>query len=102
MLGWGLMPVGALAGGFVAHAAGLRAPYIVACLVGGFVAHAAIPLLLAARQKQPRLGGRVGEDAGPADGLPALPGADQRGDHRLDGDQVHQLPVDDLLQREQP
>jgi MFS family permease len=25
MLGWGLMPVGALAGGFVAHAAGLRA-----------------------------------------------------------------------------
>ena len=29
MLGWGLMPLGALAGGFVAHAAGLRAPYIV-------------------------------------------------------------------------
>jgi hypothetical protein len=26
MLGWGLMPLGALAGGFVAHAAGLRAP----------------------------------------------------------------------------
>src|SRR6202012_3112422 len=30
MLGWGLMPVGALAGGFVAHAAGLRAPYLAA------------------------------------------------------------------------
>ena len=30
MLGWGLMPVGALAGGFIAHAAGLRAPYVVA------------------------------------------------------------------------
>ena len=33
MLGWGLMPFGALAGGFVAHAAGLRAPYLVAGLV---------------------------------------------------------------------
>ena len=33
MLGWGLMPAGALAGGFVAHAAGLRAPY----LVGGLL-----------------------------------------------------------------
>ena len=30
MLGWGLMPVGALTGGFVAHAAGLRAPYVIA------------------------------------------------------------------------
>ena len=30
MLGWGLMPAGALAGGLVAHAAGLRAPYLVA------------------------------------------------------------------------
>src|ERR1700722_11003150 len=33
MLGWGLMPLGALAGGFVAHAAGLRAPYVVAGLL---------------------------------------------------------------------
>ena len=101
MLGWGLMPLGALAGGFVAHAAGLRAPYIVAGLLCGLSLLAAIPLLVAALPDgQPRLGGRVGEDAGPADGLPALPGADQRGDHRLDGDQVHQLPVDDLLQRQ--
>ena len=30
MLGWGLMPAGALAGGLVAHAAGLRAPYLAA------------------------------------------------------------------------
>ena len=49
MLGWGLMPVGALAGGFVAHAAGLRAPYIVAGLLCGLSLLAAIPLLLAAR-----------------------------------------------------
>ncbi len=44
----------------------------------------------------------IGEDAGPADGLPTLPGADECGDHRLDGDQVHQLPVDDLLQGQKP
>jgi MFS family permease len=50
MLGWGLMPIGALAGGFVAHAAGLRAPYIVACLLCGLSLLAAVPLLLAPRQ----------------------------------------------------
>jgi MFS family permease len=53
MLGWGLMPVGALAGGFVAHAAGLRAPYIVAGLLCGLSLLAAIPLLLAVRDGQP-------------------------------------------------
>ena len=42
------MPLGALAGGFVAHAAGLRAPYIVASLLRGLCLLAAIPLLLAA------------------------------------------------------
>jgi MFS family permease len=50
MLGWGLMPVGALAGGFVAHAAGLRAPYIVGGLLCGLSLLAAVPLLLAARR----------------------------------------------------
>ena len=42
MLGWGLMPLGALAGGFVAHAAGLRAPYIVAGLLCGLSALVAL------------------------------------------------------------
>jgi MFS family permease len=50
MLGWGLMPLGALAGGFVAHAAGLRAPYIVAGLLCGLCLLAAVPLLLAANR----------------------------------------------------
>jgi len=50
MLGWGLMPLGALVGGFVAHAAGLRAPYIVAGLLCGLSLLAAIPLLLVARR----------------------------------------------------
>jgi MFS family permease len=48
MLGWGLMPLGALAGGFVAHAAGLRAPYIVAGLLCALSTLAALPLLRAA------------------------------------------------------
>jgi MFS family permease len=52
MLGWGLMPIGALVGGFVAHAAGLRAPYIVAGLLCALSALAALPLLLAAARKQ--------------------------------------------------
>ncbi len=50
MLGWGLMPVGALAGGFIAHAAGLRAPYIAAAILCGLSLLAALPLLLAASQ----------------------------------------------------
>ena len=50
MLGWGLMPLGALAGGFVAHAAGLRAPYLLASLICGLCLLAATPLLLAARR----------------------------------------------------
>ena len=50
MLGWGLMPLGALAGGFVAHAAGLRAPYLVASLLCALSLLAATPLLLAARR----------------------------------------------------
>ena len=50
MLGWGLMPVGALAGGFIAHAAGLRAPYVVAGLLCGLSLLAAVPCLLAARR----------------------------------------------------
>jgi hypothetical protein len=48
MLGWGLMPLGALAGGFVAHAAGLRAPYLVAGLLCGLCLLAAVPFLLGA------------------------------------------------------
>jgi MFS family permease len=48
MLGWGLMPVGALAGGFVGHAAGLRAPYIVAGIVCGLALLVSTPFLLAA------------------------------------------------------
>ncbi len=48
MLGWGLMPVGALAGGFVAGAAGLRAPYIIAGVLCGLSMLAALPFLISA------------------------------------------------------
>ena len=54
MLGWGLMPVGALAGGFVAHAEGLRAPYIIAGALCGLALLVSIPFLLAAA-RIPRL-----------------------------------------------
>jgi MFS family permease len=45
MLGWGLMPAGALAGGFIAHAAGLRAPYLAAAALCAVALLAAAPLL---------------------------------------------------------
>jgi MFS family permease len=61
MLGWGLMPLGALAGGFVAHAAGLRAPYVVAGLLCGLAMLAATPLLLAAGRD-----GQAGHDSQPS------------------------------------
>jgi MFS family permease len=48
MIGWGLMPLGALAGGFVAHAAGLRAAYIVAGVLSGAALVAALPALAGA------------------------------------------------------
>jgi MFS family permease len=47
MIGWGLMPLGALAGGFVAHAAGLRAPYVIAGLLSAVALVAALPVLAA-------------------------------------------------------
>ena len=48
MIGWGLMPLGALAGGFVAHAAGLRAAYIVGGVLSGVALLAALPALAGA------------------------------------------------------
>ncbi len=45
MIGWGLMPVGAVAGGLVAHVAGLRAPYVLAGVICGITTLAALPLL---------------------------------------------------------
>ncbi len=45
LLGWGLMQAGAVAGGFVAHLAGLRAPYVLAGLLCGVATLVAWPLL---------------------------------------------------------
>jgi MFS family permease len=45
MIGWGLMPAGAVAGGFIAHVAGLRAPYAVAGILCGITTLAALPLI---------------------------------------------------------
>ena len=46
MLGWGLMPLGAAAGGYIAHAAGLRAPYTIGGIICALSLAAALPVLL--------------------------------------------------------
>ena len=48
LVGWGLIPAGALAGGLVAHAFGLRAPYPLAGAVRAVALLVALPVLLAA------------------------------------------------------
>jgi len=68
MLGWGLMPAGALAGGFVAHAAGLRAPYIVAGLLCLLSVLAALPFLRAAVRAAPSEASEPAEPSGPESG----------------------------------
>ncbi|MFC9253911.1 MFS transporter [Amycolatopsis thailandensis] len=55
LLGWGLMPLGALTGGLLAHRFGLRVPYPVAGVMRGFVLVAALPVLIPAmREATPR------------------------------------------------
>jgi len=48
MLGWGARPLGALVGGFIAEAAGLRAPFIVGGVLRAAIFLALLPALLAA------------------------------------------------------
>ncbi|MGW3365682.1 MFS transporter [Streptosporangium canum] len=52
MLGWGLIPLGALAGGLVAHTFGLRAPYPVAGVLRGVALLVATPVLIRAMRDQ--------------------------------------------------
>lgn len=55
LLGWGLMPLGALAGGLLAHRFGLRVPYAVAGAVRGLALVVALPVLIPAmRDAMPR------------------------------------------------
>lgn len=48
MLGWGLIPLGALTGGFLAHQFGLRAPYPIAGALRGIALTLALPVLVTA------------------------------------------------------
>ena len=48
MIGWGPLPLGALAGGFAAHAIGLRAPYVIGGLMMAAGLVAAAPALRSA------------------------------------------------------
>lgn len=53
MLGWGLLPLGALASGIVAHDLGMRAPFTMAGILRGAVLLAVLPMLLAAARRLP-------------------------------------------------
>lgn len=53
MLGWGLMPLGAVVGGVVAHVFGLRAPYPVAGALRGIALLVATPVLISAMRERP-------------------------------------------------
>ncbi|TDD98866.1 MFS transporter [Jiangella asiatica] len=53
MVGWGLTPLGALTGGFVAHLLGLRAPYLVAAAVRAIALLVTAPVLLRALRDPP-------------------------------------------------
>lgn len=46
MLGWGLIPLGTLTGGLVAHSLGLRAPHLLAGALRGVALLLALPVLL--------------------------------------------------------
>ena len=46
LLGWGLMPLGALTGGLLSHQFGLRAPYPIAGILRGVALIGALPTLL--------------------------------------------------------
>lgn len=50
LVGWGLMPVGAVAGGLVADTLGLRAPYAVAGAIRAVALLAALPVLVTSRR----------------------------------------------------
>jgi MFS family permease len=52
MLGWGLIPLGALTGGLVAHLFGLRAPYPIAGVLRGIALLATAPVLICAMRDQ--------------------------------------------------
>lgn len=46
MIGWGLMPLGALAGGFLAQLFGFRAPFVIAGAIRAVVLIAMVPILV--------------------------------------------------------
>ncbi|WP_410667510.1 MFS transporter [Amycolatopsis sp. cmx-4-68] len=59
LLGWGLIPLGTLTGGLVAHGLGLRAPSLVAAAVRGLALVVAVPVLVRALRDQSSVDGRA-------------------------------------------
>lgn len=59
MIGWCLIPLGALAGGLAAHGIGLRAPYAIGGILCGVTLVAALPALLRGLRWRPSPGYRL-------------------------------------------
>lgn len=53
MLGWGLIPLGTLTGGLVAHSFGLRAPHLLAGVLRAIALFLALPVLLTSMRAEP-------------------------------------------------
>ncbi|MEU7141615.1 MFS transporter [Nocardia sp. NPDC046473] len=71
MVGWGLIPLGALTGGLVAHLLGLRAPYLAAGGLRGIALLLAAPTLFHAMRDQSRLATDADSDSPDRDVLSA-------------------------------
>lgn len=64
MIGWGLIPLGALTGGVVADVLGLRAPYPVAGAIRAIALLAALPTLITTLRDPARQGPHLGANTG--------------------------------------
>ena len=87
LLASGLTPLGALAGGVVAHEIGVRAAYPIAGVIRGGALLVALPVLLQLQRKPLRAGGDAGEDV--RDGVDA--------DARAGGDREVAVGEDERL-----
>lgn len=75
MLGRGLIPLGAITGGLVAHEFGLRAGYPIAGALRGFALLFGLPVLIAAMRSTKNQAGRMNGGTANSRRQPSMPGA---------------------------
>ena len=101
MLGWGTRPLGALVGGFIAEAAGLRAPFIVGGILRAAIFLALLPALLAAARPPAPPGNGRNDKSVPA--AAEDPQEEQEHVQRVEEDgRRHQRRRGDVLRPAQP